>query len=102
GVQTCALPICLTLLAIPVSERSVYVYADMAVADTEARNQLREIPLVSLFGSFAEPVFPLIANTPANTEVHFGSIEQVVMDEWVSGRVVLIDRKSTRLNSSHV
>lgn len=80
----------LTLLAIPVSERSVYVYADMAVADTEARNQIREIPLVSLFGSFAEPVFPLIANTPANTEVHFGSIEQVVMEEWVSGRVVLI------------
>ena len=36
------------------------------------------------------PVFPLIENLPADTEVHFGRIEQVRMAEWVKGRVVLI------------
>lgn len=80
----------LTLLAIPVSERDVYVYADMAVAGSEARAGIRDVSLITLFEGFAAPVFPLVAEMPDSTQVHFGSIEQVVMDEWVRGRVVLI------------
>src|SRR5690606_22509311 len=80
----------LTLLAIPVSERDVYVYADMAVAGSEARAGIRDVSLITLFEGFAAPVFPLGAEMPGSTQVHFGSIEQVVMDEWVRGRVVLI------------
>lgn len=80
----------LTLLAIPVSEQDVYVYADMAVAGSEARAGIRDVSLITLFEEFAPPVFPLVADMPDGTPVHFGSIEQVVMDEWVRGRVVLI------------
>lgn len=80
----------LTLLAIPVSERDVYVYADMAITGNEARAGIKDVSLITLFQDFAAPVFPLVANMPDSTPVHFGSIEQVVMDDWVRGRVVLI------------
>ncbi|WP_313054699.1 FAD-dependent monooxygenase [Pseudomonas lopnurensis] len=79
-----------TLLAIPVSAEDVYVYADMALAEQDVEGMIAQTSLGALFGGFAEPVFSLVANVSADTRVHFGSIEQVVMDDWVKGRVVLI------------
>jgi 2-polyprenyl-6-methoxyphenol hydroxylase-like FAD-dependent oxidoreductase len=76
--------------AIPVSSTDIYVYADIrarmdAIDEFSARS-----PLAPLFAGFGAPVFPLIENLLANSEVHFGRIEQVRMAEWVKGRVVLI------------
>ncbi|WP_460139642.1 FAD-dependent monooxygenase [Pseudomonas sp. S2_E01] len=76
-----------TLLAIPVSGEQVYVYADMAVAEDEF-DRVRHASLQSLFGDFAGPLFPLLADTRQDT--HFGSIQQVVMPHWYRGRAVLI------------
>ncbi|MFI8479111.1 FAD-dependent monooxygenase [Pseudomonas sp. NPDC078700] len=79
-----------TLLAIPVSAEHVYVYADLTLVDGEAKEDIKTTPLEGLFNDFAAPVFSLIANVPKDTPVHFGSIEQVVMDAWYLDRVVLI------------
>jgi len=79
-----------TLLALPVSTTDVYVYADIAVGADAIGEFSPRSALPSLLAGFGAPVFPLIENLPAGTEVHFGRIEQVRMAEWVKGRVVLI------------
>lgn len=76
-----------TLLAIPVSREQVYVYADMALAEADA-DRVRHASLESLFADFAEPLLPLLAQ--AGQDTHFGSIQQVVMQDWHRGRAVLI------------
>ncbi|WP_245851535.1 FAD-dependent monooxygenase [Pseudomonas segetis] len=79
-----------TLLAIPVSNEDVYVYADMAVNHGDAGEGAKPQAFASLFEDFAAPLLPLITNMPKHTGVHTGSIQQVVMDAWHLDRVVLI------------
>jgi 2-polyprenyl-6-methoxyphenol hydroxylase-like FAD-dependent oxidoreductase len=79
-----------TLLAIPVSATDVYVYGDMAVDEGMIGSFSQDTALPPLFAGFAAPVFPLIENVAAGTQVHFGRIEQVQMPEWVAGRAVLV------------
>jgi 2-polyprenyl-6-methoxyphenol hydroxylase-like FAD-dependent oxidoreductase len=79
-----------TLLAIPVSESDVYVYADMAVPSEGILALSRSSPLRSLFKGFAGPVFPLIDRLPSDTQVHYGPIEEVRLKDWVKDRIVLL------------
>ena len=79
-----------TLLAIPVGQSDVYVYADMAVAANAVEGFSDQSPLASLFAGFSAPVFPLIESLSRDANVHFGRIEQVQMTSWVNGRVILI------------
>jgi len=79
-----------TLLAIPVSAEQVYLYADLAIAEADIQESLAHTSLAGLFDGFAAPLFPLIADVPPDTPVHFGRIRQVVLDDWTRGRVVLI------------
>ncbi len=79
-----------TLLALPISETDVYVYGDIAVNEAAIGAFSQGTPLLPLFAEFAAPVLPLIENLPAETQVHFGRIEQVEMPHWVAGRAVLI------------
>ncbi len=79
-----------TLLAIPVSQTDVYVYADMAVPSEGVLALSQSSPLRSLFKGFAGPVFPLIDRLPSDAHVHYGPIEEVRLKDWVKGRIVLL------------
>ena len=76
--------------AIPISPTDIYVYADIRVKKDAIGEFSARSPLTPLFAGFAAPVFPLIENLPASSEVHFGRIEQMQMAKWVKGRVVVI------------
>jgi 2-polyprenyl-6-methoxyphenol hydroxylase-like FAD-dependent oxidoreductase len=79
-----------TLLAIPINQTEIYVYADMAVDRLTADRLSAYTPLSSIFAGFGAPIFPLIDACSTDTQIHFGKIEQVRMPNWVNGRVVLI------------
>jgi 2-polyprenyl-6-methoxyphenol hydroxylase-like FAD-dependent oxidoreductase len=80
----------MSLLAIPIGDEQVYVYADMAISDSDAQQNLTDLPHRALLAAFSAPLSPLITHMPDHTQVHFGRIEQVVMEEWAKGHVVLI------------
>ncbi|WP_004580200.1 FAD-dependent monooxygenase [Marinobacter nanhaiticus] len=77
-----------TLLAIPVSDTETYVYADRALNHHEAANG--SMQMGSLFGEFSDPLSPLVENLSAETQIHFGRIEEISMPQWRCGRVILI------------
>lgn len=79
-----------TLLAIPVSRQDVYVYADLIAQDGRAPADFNRTGLQSLFKDFNGPVVPLLAAMEARTDIHFGRIEEVRLDRWVTGHVVLL------------
>jgi 2-polyprenyl-6-methoxyphenol hydroxylase-like FAD-dependent oxidoreductase len=78
------------LLAIPVSRAEVYVYADLNADSGSIGRFSDRSDLPALFAGFAAPLFPLLELRSAETEVHFGRIDQVQLTDWVKGRVVLI------------
>lgn len=79
----------MSLLAIPINADRLYVYADMAVSEQAAQRNLTDLP-PRLLTAFSSPLSPLITHMPTDAQVHFSRIEQVVMDDWVKGQVVLI------------
>jgi 2-polyprenyl-6-methoxyphenol hydroxylase-like FAD-dependent oxidoreductase len=78
-------------LLLPVSVDQVYCYADRtepsAIADSPDERLVR---LRALFRDFAEPVGHVLASLKTPEEVHVGAIEDVILDRWSNGRVVLI------------
>jgi 2-polyprenyl-6-methoxyphenol hydroxylase-like FAD-dependent oxidoreductase len=80
----------MSLLAIPIGGDKLYVYADMAVSDQEARRGPILFPRDALLNTFGAPLSSLVTQLPANAQVHASRIEQVVMEDWVKGHVVLI------------
>ncbi|MGF0337951.1 FAD-dependent oxidoreductase [Ectopseudomonas toyotomiensis] len=80
----------MSLLAIPINADQLYVYADMVVSEADVRRRIARFPLRELKEQFAAPLFPLVAHTPAQAQIHSGRIEQVVMTNWVKGNVALI------------
>jgi 2-polyprenyl-6-methoxyphenol hydroxylase-like FAD-dependent oxidoreductase len=79
-----------TLLAIPVSQQDVYVYADLIARDGKPPANFEQAGLRSLFQDFNGPVVPLLSAAEARTDLHFGRIEEVRLDNWVNGHVVLL------------
>lgn len=79
-----------TLLAIPVSQTEVYVYADLAVSAGDIAGLSRTSPLRKLFGDFRGPVFPLVDRLSSDAHIQFGPIEEVRLTDWLARRVVLI------------
>ncbi|WP_407297567.1 FAD-dependent monooxygenase [Stutzerimonas zhaodongensis] len=80
----------MSLLAIPIGDEQVYVYADMAMSEQEAQRNLTGLPHKALLDAFSAPLSPLITHMPAPGQIHASRIEQVVMEEWVKEHVVLI------------
>ena len=73
-------------LTIPIGRGRVYCYCDVglrSVGDGES-----ELP--SLFADFAEPVPSLLESVARRGPVHRSTIEEVALDSWVRGRVLLI------------
>jgi 2-polyprenyl-6-methoxyphenol hydroxylase-like FAD-dependent oxidoreductase len=78
-----------TLLAIPVDQSTLYVYADLTIADAGARQLGAGTDLCALFTDFGAPLAPLLREAGA-AQVHFSRIETVQLRSWFNGRVVLI------------
>ena len=73
----------LTFLAIPIGADWVYCYADASTSHPENAD------LASQFAAFAEPVPQILASLDG-APVHRSVIEEVVLSQWVFGRVLLI------------
>jgi 2-polyprenyl-6-methoxyphenol hydroxylase-like FAD-dependent oxidoreductase len=73
-------------LTIPIGNGRVYCYCDLVSSSGEDRRE----DLGQLFSDFAEPAPSLINSLPDRALVHRSTIEEVALDAWVRGRVVLI------------
>jgi FAD-dependent urate hydroxylase len=73
-------------LMIPIGNGRVYCYCDVASrSSAEPHEDLDE-----LFSDFAEPAPTLIDSLPDPVVAHRSTIEEVALDAWVRGRIVLI------------
>lgn len=63
-----------TLLAIPVSETHVYLYADCRTADVPNNTVLG---LRDLFVGFKSPLGELVARLNSSNEIHFGELQEI-------------------------
>jgi 2-polyprenyl-6-methoxyphenol hydroxylase-like FAD-dependent oxidoreductase len=79
-----------TFLAMPVWPDRLYCYADLAALPTEDPTGRDRTRLMALFAEFAEPVPSIFSRLENFDSIHFSPIEEVVVDRWVQGRVVLI------------
>lgn len=78
-------------LLLPVSADEVYCYADRIVPEPLADPPPGRLErLRTTFHDFAEPVREAIAALESPEQVHFAAIEEVVLDQWSRGRVLLI------------
>ena len=73
-------------LSIPIGNGRVYCYCDIVSTSGEDPDE----DLSQLFAGFAEPVPSLIDSVPDRSLVHRSTIEEVALDSWTRGRVVLV------------
>jgi FAD-dependent urate hydroxylase len=73
-------------LTVPIGQGRVYCYCDVV----SNREEDGEEDLGRLFSGFAEPAPGLIDSLPAEALVHRSVIEEVALDSWTRGRVVMI------------
>jgi FAD-dependent urate hydroxylase len=79
------------LLTLPLAGDRLYCYCDVVSAhddDTPERGPAER--LSELFAEFAEPAATLLGALDAAADIHVSTIEEVALDRWVDGRVVLI------------
>ena len=77
-------------LAMPVGPNRLYCYADLAAPATEDPTGRDLIRFLALFEDFAEPVPSILGELEGFDSIHFAPIEEIIVDTWVQGRVVLI------------
>jgi 2-polyprenyl-6-methoxyphenol hydroxylase-like FAD-dependent oxidoreductase len=77
-------------LALPVGPNRLYCYADLAAPATEDPTDRDLVRFRALFADFADPVPSILGELASFDSIHFSPIEEVVVDNWVQGRVVLI------------
>jgi FAD-dependent urate hydroxylase len=73
-------------LTIPIGNGRVYCYCDVVSTSGEDPDE----DLGRLFSGFAEPVSSLIDSVPNRALVHGSTIEEVALDSWTRGLVVLV------------
>ena len=80
-----------TFLAVPIGRGQVYCYCD---APTEGTPQLRSDDvtqrLAGLLTAFADPVPAILDTLGADGAVHVAPIEEVTLDSWSQGSVLLV------------
>jgi FAD-dependent urate hydroxylase len=77
-------------LALPVGSNRLYCYADLATRTTEDPTDRDLVRFRALFGEFAEPVPSIFGGLESFDSIHFSPIEEIIVDTWVQGSVVLI------------
>jgi FAD-dependent urate hydroxylase len=78
-------------LTLPLAGDRVYCYCDVVSSrdrDTPERDPAQR--LSELFSDFADPAATLLAALDAAADIHASAIEEVALDRWAQGRVVLI------------
>ena len=73
-------------LMIPIGNGRMYCYCDVVSSSGEDRRQ----DLGQLFSGYAEPVPNLLDSVAERDVVHRSTIEEVALDSWVRGRVLLV------------
>jgi FAD-dependent urate hydroxylase len=73
-------------LTIPIGNGRAYCYCDVVSSSGEDRHE----DLGQLFSAYAEPVPELLGSVAEPDIVHRSTIEEVALDSWVRGRVVLV------------
>jgi 2-polyprenyl-6-methoxyphenol hydroxylase-like FAD-dependent oxidoreductase len=76
----------MAFLTIPIGNDRVYCYCDVVSKSETDRHE----DLGRLFSGFAEPVPSLIDSVPDGTLAYRSTIEEVALDSWTRGRVVLV------------
>ncbi len=79
-----------SFLAIPLGGGRLYCYCDLNSRAAEDPTGGDPARLRELFGGFSEPVGEILRRIEASERVYFSPIEEVVLDKWADGRVVLI------------
>lgn len=77
-------------LAMPVGPNRLYCYADLATFATEDPTEGDLVRFRVLFGEFAEPVPSTLSELDGFDAIHFAAIEEMALDSWVRGHVVLL------------
>jgi len=72
-------------LMIPIGNGRVYCYCDVVSTSGDDHEDFGR-----LFSGYAEPVPGLIDSVPDGALVHRSTIEEVALDSWVRGRVLLV------------
>jgi FAD-dependent urate hydroxylase len=73
-------------LMIPIGNGRVYCYCDVVSRSAEDRHE----DLDQLFSGYAEPVPELLDSIAELDGVHRSAIEEVALDSWMRGRVLLV------------
>jgi FAD-dependent urate hydroxylase len=73
-------------LMLPIGHGRVYCYCDVMSASGEEAGD----GLGRFFSGFAEPVLGLVDSVPDQELLHRSTIEEVALDSWVNGRVILV------------
>jgi 2-polyprenyl-6-methoxyphenol hydroxylase-like FAD-dependent oxidoreductase len=74
----------------PVAENRLYCYADLTRTAREDPTDRDLGRLRTLFSDFAEPVPRILSQLRSFDPIHFAPIEEIFLDTWVRGRVVLV------------
>jgi 2-polyprenyl-6-methoxyphenol hydroxylase-like FAD-dependent oxidoreductase len=72
-------------LTLPIGDGRVYCYCDVIPSSGEPHDDLDR-----LFSGFAEPVPAILDALPRSGPAHRSTIEEVTLDSWVRGCVVLV------------
>lgn len=79
-----------TLLAIPVDEGRLYVYADVAASDRAYAGSHPVQTIRELFSSFAAPLRPIVDSLDAAASIHASRLREIPAQMTHKGCVVLI------------
>jgi 2-polyprenyl-6-methoxyphenol hydroxylase-like FAD-dependent oxidoreductase len=80
-----------TFLAVPIGPGRVYGYCDTsAQATSERPTEKAAEHLAALLAGFAAPVPAILDALGPDGAVHIGPIEEVALDDWVRGSVLLV------------
>jgi 2-polyprenyl-6-methoxyphenol hydroxylase-like FAD-dependent oxidoreductase len=77
-------------LVMPVGPNRLYCYADLATPATEDPTGRDLDRFRALFVEFADPVPGILSELESFDSIHFSPIEEIVVNTWIQGRVVLI------------
>ena len=77
-------------LAMPVGPNRLYCYADLATFATGDPTEGNLARFRALFGDFAEPAPSILVELDGFDAIHFAPIEEIALDSWGHGRVLLI------------
>jgi 2-polyprenyl-6-methoxyphenol hydroxylase-like FAD-dependent oxidoreductase len=77
-------------LAMPVGPNRLYCYADLLTPAKQDPTNRDLVQFRALFADFAEPVTSILGELESFESIHFAPIEEIVVDTYAHGRVVLI------------